>query len=507
MKVHIRKYRNNSPNSLRSFSAVISLRRVSQSFALLLIMSFMAGCTQRGDIPITTKSEKARLIYLDARDAFENVRTNEARLLCSKAVRLDPKFALAYICLARATEDINERDRSLAKAITLVDKVSHGERLAIEAFHANIIENDRITWAKKIKQLVRRFPDDKQANNELGNVYRFFYDDHPKAIQYFNKAIAIDSTYAPPYNNLGYAYRADGEYELAEHALREYIRLIPDQPNPYDSMGDLLTKMGRFEEANEYYRQAIDRNPTFAFSQHKIGFNLGYLGRYEEGRAAVQDAEQLAVTPTTKVVEMAFLGVYYVERGLIEEALIQYDLVIQTAAEQELPQFQAGFNLNKGDIYRETNQYDQAEQCYATSKEILGTADLPYLETQIFERVLTGREAYLAALRDNFESAFEIVGQLEARIKAERTPDAMRNLIHPLLGLINLEQENYEEAIKHFRKSNPEAPFGLYYGAVAREGAGYLDRAQELYRMAAHWNEPGLGYAMIRARALAALEE
>jgi tetratricopeptide (TPR) repeat protein len=73
--------------------------------------------------------------------------------------------------------------------------------------------------------------------------------------------------------------------------------------------------------------------------------------------------------------------------------------------------------------------------------------------------------------------------------------------------LINVEKEDYEKAIKHFRKSNPENPFGLYYGAVAREGAGHLEQAQELYRKAAHWNEPGLGYAMIRARALAALEE
>jgi tetratricopeptide (TPR) repeat protein len=433
-------------------------------------MSFMASCAQRGEIPITTKSEKARLIYLEARDALENVHTNEARLLCSKAVRLDPKFAMAYICLARATDDINERDRSLAKAITLVENVSYGERLVIEAFYAILVDVDRITWARKIKRLARRYPEDKQANNELGNVYRNYYDDHAKAIQYYKRAIAIDSAYAPPYNSLGYAYRDDGEYELAEQAFRDYIHLIPDQPNPYDSMGDLLTKMGRFEEANEYYRQAIDRSPSFAFSQHKIGFNLGYMGRYEEGRTAVQGAVELAPTPTAKVVEMAFLAVYFVERGLIEESISQFDLCIQTATEQDLPQLQAGFNMNKGDIYSQTNQYDQAEQSFSASREVLGTVELPNLERQIFERVISLREAYLAALRDDFESAFEIAKQLEAKIKAERTPDDMRNIVNPLLGLINVEKEDYEKAIKHFRKSNPENPFGLYYGAVAREG-------------------------------------
>ncbi|UCH10338.1 MAG: tetratricopeptide repeat protein, partial [Fidelibacterota bacterium] len=479
MKVHIHQVRHNPSNSLRSFFAAISLRHTIPSFALLLIVAFLAGCARPGEIPITTKSDKARQIYLDARDAFENVRANEARLLCSKAARLDPKFALAYLCLARATDDINERNRSLVKAIALVDKVSYGERLIIEAFHANLVENDRVTWARKIRQLARRFPEDKQANNELGNVYRYYYDDHAKAIRYYNKAIAIDSAYAPPYNNLGYAYRADGQYDLAERAFRDYIRLIPDQPNPYDSMGDLLTKMGHFEEANEYYRQAIDRNPTFSFSQRKIGFNLGYLGRYQEGQAAILDAVDMTVTPPTKVVEMIFLGFYYVERGLIDEALAQFDVCIQTATEKELPQFQIGFHLNKGDIYRQTNQYDLAEQSYAAGREVLGAVELPNLESQIFERIITWREAYLAALRDNFDSAFEIAGQLEARIKAERTPDDMRNIIYPLLGMINLEQENYEEAIKHFRKSNPENPFILYYFALALDSAGHAERAQE----------------------------
>lgn len=505
MNLHLRKQPANSANLLQVSIVALSLRQVIYPLLFVLIMSFLAGCAQRGEIPITTKSEKAHLIYLEARDAFENVRANEARLLCSKAVRLDPKFALSYLCLARATDDINERDRSLRKAITLVDNVSIGERLAIEAFHANLVENDRVTWAKKMKQLVRRYPEDKQANNELGNVYRYFYDDHAKAIQYYNRAIALDSSYAPPYNNLAYAYRADGHYDLAEEALREYIRLIPDQPNPYDSMGDLLTKMGRFEEANEYYRQAIERNPSFSFSQRKIGFNLGYLDRYEEGRKAIQAAVELAVTPTAKVAEMAALAVYYVDWGMIEEALAQYDLCIEVATEQDLSQLRAGYHLNKGAIYSQTDQFDEAEQCNTASEEVLAAVTLPNLERQIFEKVVTFRQAYIAAQKGDFESALEIAEQLQSRINADRTPDEMRNLVHPLMGLINLERENYEQAIRHFRKSNPENPFGLYFGAVAREGAGDLDHAQELYRKAAYWNEPGLGYALIRTKALAAL--
>ena len=507
MNIHTRKYPVNPPNLPGSIIASISWRHLKIFLILSVIAAIMAGCAQRGEIPITTKSEKARLTYLEARDAFEYIRANEARLLCSKAVRLDPKFALAYLCLARATDDINERDRSLKKAINLVDNVSLGERLAIEAYHANLVDNDRVTLAKKMKQLVRQYPEDKRANNELGNVYRYFYRDHAKAIHYYNRAIALDSAYAPPYNNLAYTHRADGNYELAEQALREYIRLLPDQPNPYDSMGDLLTKMGHFEAANEYYRQAIERNPSFSFSQRKIGFNLGYLGHYEEGRTTIQDAVALAVTPTAKVAEMAALAVYYVEREMISEALAQYDYCIQAATEQDLPQLQAGYHLNKGAIYSQTDQYDEAELCNTASQEVLAAVPLPNLERQIFERVVTFRQAYIAAQKGEYESAFEIAGQLESRVKADRTPDDMRNLIHPLLGLIYVEQENYKEAIKHFRKSNPENPFGLYYAALAREGAGDLDRAQELYRMAAHWNEPGLGYALIRERALASLEE
>jgi hypothetical protein len=57
------------------------------AFALLIVLPTIASA--QGEIPLTTKSDEARKIFLQARQLFDNVRFDEAREFFSKAVEKD----------------------------------------------------------------------------------------------------------------------------------------------------------------------------------------------------------------------------------------------------------------------------------------------------------------------------------------------------------------------------------------------------------------------------------
>jgi tetratricopeptide (TPR) repeat protein len=65
------------------------------ALALLIVLPPVAGAQE--EIPITTKSDEARKIFLEGLALFDNVRWDEARELFAKAVEKDPDFATAYL--------------------------------------------------------------------------------------------------------------------------------------------------------------------------------------------------------------------------------------------------------------------------------------------------------------------------------------------------------------------------------------------------------------------------
>jgi len=475
-------------------------------FALLFVIQL--GCAREElEIPITTQSEEARQIFLYARDIFENFSTDEAREHFSQAIEKDADFALAYLYRAFVAASTANRQNDLERAMSLISRVSEGERLLIEANHAYYLENNREKWAELLKKMAKKYPQDKRAHYYLGNVYGVYYNEYDKAIAEIEKAIAIDKEFAPPYNLLGYAYLTKGEYQKAEEAFNNYIRLLPDQPNPYDSMADLLTKMGRYQEAIKHYQKAVELDSRFTTSQRKIGMNLIYMGKYDEGRDAIRKAVDMETTPAGKVVSMGAIARSYIYEDNYQEAVVAADKAIQMAADANLPRRTAYYHLIKGWICIEMEDLDQAEKSLSECKELLDTANIiPYYKTR-YTYFALWNEVMIAEKRHDFETALATVDQLKAKIEALKDPEAMKDWYFPLAGYIHLGREAYKEAIEHFSKGDQGNPWTLYYLAVAESKAGNEEKASELFKKVAHWNEDSFSYALVRSKAIAALKE
>jgi predicted O-linked N-acetylglucosamine transferase (SPINDLY family) len=102
-----------------------------------------------------------------------------------------------------------------------------------------------------------------------------------KAIEYIEKAIALDGANHSFRANLGRMLSLDGRHREAEQAYRAAIALHADRAY-HDNLGNALRNQEKFAEAEASYRQAAALDPQFASPLRNLGDLLQILGRHGE---------------------------------------------------------------------------------------------------------------------------------------------------------------------------------------------------------------------------------
>ena len=481
--------------------------QILRGLIFLLIVVLQIGCSSKSnlidEIPITTKSEEARKLFLEGRKLSDDIRSDEARELFQKAIEQDPDFARAHLSRAFTSTSTADFQEHFDKAVALAPTASEGERLMIEAVQANV-DNNPVKAVELYEQLVEKFPNDKRARQDLGGVYGG-QDKDDMAIAQYEKAIEIDKDFASAYNSLGYAYIQKEEYEKSEEAFKNYIRLIPDKANPHDSIADLYTRMGRHGNAIEHFKKSVELNPKFVGSQRKIGRNLVFMGKYVEAREAFNKAMEMENTPNAEVTDMVEIARSYVFEGNLEKAVAAFDESIRMAEEAGLATRVAGLHSAKCFLYRESGHLTEAEESLAECKKTVMATDMRQSFKDNFAKGAFQHEAIIAAKKGDFETAMARADEFLAKIQVDNNPNEMQ-YHHGLVGLIHFEKGDHAKAIEHLNQGNQEGPYILYHLAVSESKAGDRTRASELFKKVAEWNAYSSGYAFVRSKAMDALE-
>ncbi|TFH39670.1 MAG: tetratricopeptide repeat protein, partial [Bacteroidia bacterium] len=184
---------------------------------------FFSSCKTQSpgnEMPITTSSKEALKFFIDGRDKFENIEFITAALLFDKAIQKDTNFAVAYL-YGSLSEDVPDISRqNLAKAVSLIDKVSAGEKNEILYYLAQADDNGQ-KQKEYLDQLLFSFPSDKRVQMMAGQYY---YDlgDYSTALIHYNKVTELDKDYASAYNRIGYCQSELIKYGEAEEAFLAY---------------------------------------------------------------------------------------------------------------------------------------------------------------------------------------------------------------------------------------------------------------------------------------------
>jgi tetratricopeptide (TPR) repeat protein len=448
-------------------------------------------------IPITTKSEEAKQLYIKGRDLAERLRATDARAQYEKAIALDKDFALAYVGLANTSGTAKEFFDATTRAASLAPKVSEGERHLVLGLEA-VMKGDPASTLSHYSTLVKLFPNDERAHTLLGTNY-FGRQDYETAVKHLEKAISINPSFSPPYNQLGYAYRFLNRYDDAEKTFQKYTELIPDDPNPYDSYAELLMKMGRFDDSIKNYQKALSIDPNFIASYVGIGNDYLYKGDPEKARSSFAKINEVARNTGERRQSHFWTAASYVHEGKTDKAIESIKAGTALAKAENDAGGVAGDLTQIGDILREAGRYDDALASYRESVAVLEKSQVPNEIKSAGRRNLVFEEGRVAALTNKLPEAKAKSAEYSKQVSVKKVPFEIRQQ-HELAGMVAQAEKRYAEAAAEFQQANQQDPRVLLMASESLKNAGKSSEAAKLADQAAKFNGLNFNYAFVRTK-------
>ena len=473
----------------------------SQIGALLLACILCTCGPQKPstDIPITTASEDARTVFLDGRDKLENSELEKAAVLFDQAIQKDPQFALAYLYRAQSGGGYAVAQENRDKAVALIGTVTPGEQLVIKYMVARA--NAQTAQAKLyLDSLLVAFPMDKRIQMMAGLYYRSLAD-VKNAVTYYEKAVALDSTYAPAYNLLGYDYMSLEKPEAAEKAFKTYMRLLPTLPNPVDSYAEFLRMSGRYDESISQYNKVLKMDPTFTGSISGIGDCYLRKGDTKKAREYYREFIEKSPQINTKLVGYYSLAATYVQEGNIPEAV---------KILQERRAVASDHNQNAQAVWSVAYEayllsaFGKAQEGLKKCDEAINLAKTASMSDRARENLLFWSNYWLSysyAEAKNMQKSKECFAAFSKDVELRGNPGEA-DAVKSGNGYYAVKVGKYDEAIQQL-SSIPEDPFAVYALALAYAKKGDKENAGKMIDKLSRWNSISIDQAVSMRLALA----
>lgn len=190
---------------------------------------------------------------------------NEAVRVLKEALKIRPKFAMAYHVLGMAYERHGDADEALSnykKAAGIDPK--NPEYVASMAYVYYYLKNNDDAAVGLFKQALGLKPDYAVAHWKLALVYIRKKDDDA-AVKHLLEAIRYDPKFLQPYLDVAHLYRTRKDYPAAVKYLTAAIELEPTNPTPYRWMGVLCHERADADGALANFKRAVEydaKNPV-----------------------------------------------------------------------------------------------------------------------------------------------------------------------------------------------------------------------------------------------------
>jgi serine/threonine-protein kinase len=258
---------------------------------------------------------------------------NLAMVELNKAIASDPKYALAYVAMAKA-----------------------------------YFYQYRLTQAPEMLEQAKLYSKKGlDANDQLSDVHvmlgRILFSEGKTALAQseLDKAKELDPKSADASLALGDLYGGLGRPKDAEEAYEHGIELDPDAWEGYYRSGSFLVSQQRYEDAIKKYKQVLEIVPDHAYARNNMAVALKELHRPQEAEAELKKALEYNKVYSAYA---NLANVYYEQRRYAEAA---------EAGSKALALNQSNFTVwNNQGIYHELlGQTDKAEAAYNRALTLL----------------------------------------------------------------------------------------------------------------------------------------
>ncbi len=223
-------------------------------------------------------------------------------------------------------------------------------------------------------QLVKRYTE----NIEAYNLYlqgRYFFnrrteEDIKKSIQYFERAIAMDTKFALAYSGLADSYTTLPDYSMSppKNAYQEgkkaaltAVELDDGLAEAHTSLGQAYTHFWEWKKAETEFKKAISLNPNYSLAHLWFGLNLAFQARHDEAIAELKRA--LDMDPYSLIINRNLGSAYYYARRY-DEALEQLKKTAEMDPNFSMTHFVLGL------AYMEKGMFQEAEQAFRKETSI-----------------------------------------------------------------------------------------------------------------------------------------
>lgn len=391
----------------------------------------------------------AGAIFAQAQPAAQNKPDRAAAYYHFSMAHLYEQLAREY----RSTDYVNKAIEEYKLAIQADPSSDYLSSELVELYAQADRLNDAVAEADAI---IEKDPNNLQMRRVLGRIYRGYLADPRqgqlnqdllrRAVEQYEKIIAIDPKDTESYLHLGKLYRVARDSVKAEKALKTALELDPGSEEALTDLAALYSELGDTAGAIEMLNRVSQKRPN-----PKILAALG--SAYEQA-----NQHDLAVQALEKALHMDQNNTD-VRRSLARNLLLadQYDKALEhyqvlVKADPQDPQN----HLRLSQIYRHKRAFDKAHASLQKAAALApsDTIEIPYNEALLLETEGKADQAVAVIQKVIDTTAKSNPAEYNPRERSNRA------FLFEKMGLLERSRDNFAAAEKAFRamqEADPES--------------------------------------------------
>jgi len=245
------------------------------------------------DETFTTSSLDAAREYVIAQNLLGEGRQDEAVPHYQKALEFDPQMGRAYSGWAACDNKMGKPDDArahMAKALELLPRMNRREQLRTLGLNSVLIEIDYQRAVDTYETLLREYPADSSAQNNLA-LARFMLLDFKAAKTSAARLVELSPHKAMYRGNLALYGMYAGDFETAVREARQAIALNPKDDSPYVVLAVNAAYQGTLPETRRWYEE-MAKGDSAARRLSVIGLAdmMVYAGELHQARTSLAPA-------------------------------------------------------------------------------------------------------------------------------------------------------------------------------------------------------------------------
>ena len=397
--------------------------------------------------------------------------------------------ALAHFVEGISLEENGEMEKALAAYRKVLD-VDPGQSELASRVAALLTRQEDFPQAIDIlKDAIKANPNAAEPFSLLAFIYAKYLKRTDQAIEYANRAIALDPSNIDTYERLYEITIASGDEKKAMSALDRATKVHNDDPTFWTRLGKLYISVVFKSDSSAKPEDVARVNEIFKKAADHAGDNVTVLKDVADYYAATQQIKQ-AIPFYLRLLELQpedasareKLATGFAITNQRDKAVEELEAIIKQHPEKYQPyELLAGLLDDSARTFQRTNQIDQAKAAFTKAAE-------NYEQSLVINPDRAGpylhlAEILLGPLKED-ERAVKIL--TEARQRFPGAPEivyylaiAQREAKRPEQAVATFEEALHEAELEGAEIAN--ARFYFDYGATA-EQAGLYEKAADLFR-------------------------